>query len=299
MLTLGADPEFMLTDKHGQHRSAIGVLPHKSHAITAGDCKFYFDMVLAECTVRPAASAEEFVESIRFSLKTLAVLVAPYNLHTIACWPYHARELKSKYARLAGCKPDWCAYDLLDHRMPRFYRSPTYSAGGHIHVGYPFRDDIEKLRVVRMLDLFYSLPCVFIEDDSTSYRRRRGCGQAGRHRRPAHGVEYRTPGPFWLRSPELVRLTFDLVKFVVDFVAEDRDQQYWTIDPDWASYEDMALAHKCHGYDVEALREAINLTSTLRAEAFVPLVRGPLGGLWDRIMSFKSKYFNLYEEWGL
>ncbi|MGH7175379.1 MAG: putative amidoligase domain-containing protein, partial [Minisyncoccia bacterium] len=300
MRRLGADPEVMLADALGHYRSASPLLPHKSQAIMGGGCDFYFDTVLAECTVRPAAAADQFVENIGFSLKTLSDLVAPFKLQTTACWPYRPKELKHKFARMGGCKPEWCAYTLLDYRSPRVIRTPTRAAGGHIHIGSEIlADDIAKIRVVRMLDLFYSLPCIYIDRDYTAYRRRRGFGQAGRHRRPAHGLEYRTPGPFWLRSPELVRLTFDLVKFAVDFVAHDRDTQYWTIDPNWHQYEDIALAHKCHGYDVERLREAIDLSSTLRADGLAHLVREPLGGLWDRVMALADKCFNLYEEWGL
>lgn len=302
--TWGSDPEFMLVHK-GQYKSAIGVLPPKEKAIEEDGYKFYYDNVLAEAQMVPARTKQEAVENVRRCLTTLADLVAPYQLVLQSAQNYPKPELKHKDARVAGCKPEWCVYQLIAILPPQdvIEKTAFRTAGGHVHLGGsgPLQDGFEILNVVRMMDLFLGVPAVLLDKDKTAKDRRRIYGHAGSHRVPPYGVEYRPLSNFWLASPKLVEMVYDLSGFILDFVAEGNYKKFWSVNEDLLDDDDPSAAYTCFGYDLKSLINCINSCDRKQAEKFMIFVNNYLP---DRLVKnleslIRAEPGNVYENWGL
>jgi hypothetical protein len=70
--------------------------------------------------------------------------------------------------------------------------------------------------MIYLMDLFLGVPSIFMDTDKTAPRRRTLYGQAGRFRVKPYGMEYRSLSSFWLASPILVELIYDVSKFVLE-----------------------------------------------------------------------------------
>lgn len=310
--TFGSDPEFVITDGKSV-KSAIDVVPgskKKKHKV--GDFCFYYDNVLAECTIPPSTTREEAIDTFRVCLKTYANLVKPYRLSATAWADYPKSELTHPAAMEVGCKREACAYTLTQPEPPQgiFETSGARSAGGHIHIGHKVaKDSFGCLAVIRMLDLFMGIPSVLMDHDPTSKNRKELYGKAGRFRQPKHGAEYRTPSNFWIQTPELVGLMFDIGKFTAEFVAKKKHDELWFIDfekldddASWANPDfNPASCHICKGYDVAQLRDAIDAMDKTKATTFLPIISKYLpGDLMDKIAKLSVPFeIDLYDAWGL
>lgn len=304
--TFGSDPEFMLM-RGTKHYSATGIVGGtKDRRIAHGGHEYYYDNVMAECAVKPGKTKEEVVSNIRSCLKYYAQLVRPYKLVPQAYQKYLSDQLLHKDAREVGCKEEFCAYKLdriKNKSAEKFIKKSNFrSAGGHIHLGAKMlHDGFMQAFTIRMLDLFLGLPLTFIDKDETAPERRQLYGQAGRHRKPAHGLEYRTPGNYWLSSPQLVGVVYDVCSFVLNFVDEERHYELWHVEDDVFEREDWANAHKCHGYNVRELRNAIDKSDYEKGKQFLTFIGRYLPkNLMDSLNEeINAKKYDLYKEWGL
>jgi hypothetical protein len=312
--SFGADPEFMLR-RGDTYFSAIGVIPgtkDKRHKV--GENSYYYDNVLAECTIKPANSEAEAEENIRTALATFAKLAKPYVLVPQASQKYPESELRHPDAIAIGCKREICAYALREVEPPEetMMTTPLRSAGGHVHVGHEFARTMNGcLTTIRLMDLFVGLPSVFLDNDPSTLERKKLYGQAGRFRKPSHGAEYRSMGNFWLATPMLTRLIYKLVSHTMDFIEAGRHEELWEIDEarlnddkSWADEDfDPAQCHVCKGYDVESLRKAIDNMDRKEAAKFLPLLKKLLGrSLYAEYESVASRNVNgtdLYGAWGI
>ena len=221
--SFGSDPEFILSDEKGKFRSAIGIVKAtKEKRLGVGGNYFFYDNVLAECTVEPAFSRDQAVENARNSLKTYAEIVRPFRLTCVASAEFEESEMRHKDARIAGCETEMCAYRLAEvptNRIKKFFKKSNFrTAGGHVHLGTEIGGSHEQsVMLVRMLDLFLGVSSLLVDRDSASVARRRIYGLPGRFRQPTHGVKYRTTGNFWLASPRLVELVYDICGHVVNY----------------------------------------------------------------------------------
>lgn len=304
-LTFGSDPEFMLV-RDGRYYSATGIVSGtKERRLTHGGHEFYYDNVMAECAIRPSNSKEETLHNFRECFHHYAKLVHPYRLTPQASFNFPSQQLLHKDARDVGCKTEYCAYllqEIKDENTIYLIKKTNFrSAGGHIHLGSKsLQDSYNQAFVVRMLDLFLGLPLIFIDRDGTAPMRRQIYGRAGRHRRPAHGLEYRTPGNYWLSSPELVGLVYDLCVFSVKFVEAGRHWKFWRVDDE--ERPDYWNAHKCFGYDLQELRDSIDHSNLACGEKFLHLIRHHLPVQLLRTLCDAAEYrgkHDFYEEWGL
>lgn len=311
--SFGTDPEFML-HKDGVYKSAIGVIPgtkYKRHKI--GQSSFYYDNVMAECTVQPASNKEEVLKNIKATLGLFANLSKPYRLKAQASQNYPETELTHKDALAIGCDREYCAYALREIEPPEddFVKGTLRSAGGHIHTGLKHaQDQLGCLAVIRAMDLFMGIPSVFLDKDKTSKARKALYGKAGRFRKPPHGAEYRSMSNFWLASPELTELTYDLTQAAVDYVVDGGYAQHWSIDEkrllDEKSWEeddfDPADCHVCNGYDVRKLRAAIDNMDKKLAKPFLeilkPFVADKVFHNLEKLSALKEQP-DFYEAWKL
>lgn len=284
--TFGSDPEFVLKNKKNPI-SAIGILPSKSKAIKINGCNCYYDNVLAECTVKPARNEKEAIKVISNSVNAVKSIAEKNNLfvHFCSSIVYPKSQLKHPHSKKIGCARDMCVYTLTQPEPPEsvYNRTGFRSVGGHIHLGCKFlKDDIYNvIRTVRMMDLFLSIPSLFIDKSAGVKERREIYGQAGRFRVPEHGLEYRTLGNFWLEKPELIQFTYDVCNFVLDFVKSNKDQQFWEIQRDIIESDDAwedpnfnpINCHICHEYDSKEFQKVINQSNVKNAERFLKIVK--------------------------
>lgn len=318
LFTFGTDAEFFI-HKDGKPRSAIGIVPGtKYKRYKRNGHEYFYDNVLAECAVKYGRNKEETINNIQDCLQVFTEIVKPYDLCIEAYKTLPKSELAHKDAIQANCDSEACAYSLKPIKLPKhFYtKNNSRSAGGHLHLGSKIikKDDFSLLHVVRMLDLFVGLPSIFIDYDPSSIKRKRFYGHAGRYRITSYGAEYRTLGNFWLKSPELVGLIYDLADFTLDFIQEGKHLDFWFIDQDMLNDEnfnkanfDPMDAHQCYGYDPNCLTSSINKMDRKKGEKFLLLLRKLMpSNLYKRIINNsskqKQKHFlecEFYEEWNL
>lgn len=312
MFTFGTDPEFIL-EKNGKVISAISILKGtKEERQQIEDCFFYYDNVLGECCVPPSASSDEAVANIGKCLKIFSELVKPAQLVIRASQVYPKSELKHKEALKIACTPEFCAYDIEEAKQDAnlFEKVDLRSAGGHVHVGSEHLfDENSKLIAIRLLDLFLGIPALLIDRDPTAQERKKLYGKAGRFRTPSYGVEYRSISNFWLASPNLVRLVYDICEFVVNFIKDGRDKELWFIDEErlqsveaWSDRSfKPSQCHKCIGYDVDLLRKILDTGDRKGAADFLDLafkyIPEDLKYRINGEIVFAS--YNMYKEWNL
>ena len=306
MLTFGTDPEFLITE-NGVGKSAIDVIGRGiENPIEIDGARFYYDNVLAECTVVPGKTKDESIENIRHSLRLFSEIVSPYCLEVRSSYEFDPKELDNPIAKLIGCSPESDSYTMMTAKPPKseFINNTLRSAGGHVHLGNDLLKDKQDPRVVfsiYMLDLFVGIPSLFLDNTPESKARRTLYGKAGRFRDKPYGVEYRSLSNFWLKSPSLTDLIYDLCEFTVEFVGSDRMKDYWTFNKDkWFDTEDFPSSIDPH-YDYNKVRNAIDNSNTELAKSSMPLLKKELPKkLFDRICdSSNIKVKSLKEEWSL
>lgn len=307
LASFGTDPEFVIYDEKGNLRSAIPIIVGgKKNKVAVGNngALAFYDNVNLELNIPPGRSAEDIVGNLSDTFHRLAKKLSPRRFVPQASATYPDRELTHEDAKQFGCDPEYCAYELNTIKAPTA-ENGFRSCGGHIHLGgvpdtYPLMtpangDDMSeremgRVRVIRMMDLFVGLPGVLIDHDKTTAERRKLYGKAGSHRPCDYGVEYRSMGNFWLNSPQLVTLVYNLSAFAVAFTA-DRDlyAQLWADDND-------------PKYPVDKVRQAIDTTDRrLAAELMEGVVKKHLTPeLYESTFSHSEPVqYDFYRDWGL
>lgn len=226
----GADPELMLMTPEGNLTSAIPLVPgtkEEPHTLPYGAVQH--DNVMAEFNVAPSGTSEELEFHMREVLGELSRMVAPNVLVARASADFPEEALRDEKAQVFGCDPDFDAWSLMMNNIDGTAAMKSFrSAGGHFHVGKKgpvaemLDDPYGKIEVVKMLDVFQGIPSIIMDDDKTAPARRKLYGGAGSHRPKDYGVEYRALGNFWVRSPALVHLMYELADLAVKLTFEGK-----------------------------------------------------------------------------
>jgi hypothetical protein len=235
--SLGSDPEFMLVSANNQYKSAIDVVPGtKKDPLPLGNGHTaFYDNVLAECCPNYGKSKEEVIFNFRDCFQRYANVVRPFRLVPQASHVYPKKECEHLEAMEFGCSPEMNAYEMVSILPPECKEGSTFrSGGGHIHLGhvqgdqFPLLDGMGKFWTARMLDFFVGIPSIFMDTDPTSQDRRKLYGGAGNMREKNYGIEYRTLSVFWLASPQIVRVIWDLCEFTINYMQKsDNFQKLW------------------------------------------------------------------------
>jgi len=307
MISFGSDPEFMLY-KEGMFYSAVGIVPGTTKKrYRVNEHEFYHDNVLAECAIKPGWSKEETLFNFRECFQQYAKIVEPFQLVTQAFQEYPKSQLKTKEAIIAGCKDETCAYTMMQKVPPQMVikYSQKRSAGGHIHLGKDGwvrqQFDIYPIGVwdaAKALDFFVGLPSVLMDVDKTTIQRKELYGHAGRFRKTDYGIEYRSLGNFWLSSPKLVSIIYDLCIIALDFIEnEDNRNLFWNLNED--ALEEYPPGAYTYSYDTESIRKAINEHNVRLSDSlFAQFKKWIPNKLYRNITSLKySKKYNFYKEW--
>lgn len=215
-VTMGCDPELMLIRNDGTLASALPILKGRKERAEPLPCgaTVMADNVLAEFTIPPAKSSQEFVDNIRSALQGLKSMVPGLKLFAIPSANFPQSELKSDEAKKFGCDPDFDAWtcDVNEINTERAAKRAFRSAGGHIHIGHSHIADNwdNKPLFITVCDAIIGLAATIIDSHDDSRERRKLYGKAGAHRPKDYGVEYRTPSNFWITKPELTNLIYEL-----------------------------------------------------------------------------------------
>ena len=303
--SFGSDPEFMIV-KNDQYKSAIGII-HGSieNRIKIKGHEFYYDNVLAECAIKPSTSKEETVQNFQECLQLFAEMAHPFKLVAQASQRYSPDQLQHPDAKKVNCDPEYCPYDMSMSKGPVFeiLNGTLRTCGGHIHLGEDkLLDAPNGYLAMKMMDLFLGIPSLWLDKDPTSQTRRQMYGAAGRYRTKNYGMEYRTLSNFWLQSPKLVELVYDISQFTTEFACDGRAEQHW--DFNWDLFFDegpVAAVWKCKTYDQNLMRKVIKTGDKTDAMPLLELAQSLLPSKINEEISklCNTKWTDFYEEWGL
>lgn len=314
--SFGSDPEFILTDEKGKLKSAIGIVPgSRKNRFKFEKNEFFYDNVLAECTIEPSYASDQAVENVGKSIRAYSKIVSPLRLSTIASAEFPESEMKHKESRKAGCDVENCAYRMRtapSGKIKKLFRETNFrTAGGHVHLGTELGKSHETcVMLVRMLDLFLGIPSLLIDNSPEGRNRRIVYGKPGRYRQPEYGVEYRTPGNFWFSSPRLVVLFFEICEETIKLTEDEIYEKFWSVDRKaldsdsfWNSGGDPAKCHKCNGYDLSLLRSLFKMDKAeakTKIQPFLDIIFRYLSfGLKQKILQLSKKSFDIQKEWGI
>jgi len=226
-VTIGADPEvfFHNVDKTKGFLSAEGLVggtkeqPKKILQEEGEGFAVQEDNVMAEYCIPPCKTQEDFIEN---NLKVLDYLsdVAELNKAVVVITPsaeFDYNSVNTEQAKTFGCEPDFGVYieDLNPIIDANQIEGNFRFAGGHIHVGYDNPDFNQTVKLVKAMDIFLSLPSVWLDKDS---KRKQYYGTAGRFRIKDYGLEYRTLSNFWLQSKEGIAWVYEQTMKAVEYV---------------------------------------------------------------------------------
>jgi len=291
--SIGSDGELMVYDQHGNLKSAIGTVQgSKETKLDLGNGHFaFYDNVLAECNLAPAESEKQFLNNIRDCYQRYAKAIYPNRLVPQASAKYPAAELDHPDAKAFGCSPSYNAYSVSQTPPVHCDEASNFrTGGGHIHLGGQgiLQDDWGKIWVVRMMDLFLSVPSIFIDWDPTSTARRKLYGAPGDHRPTDYGVEYRSISNFWLISPEYASLIYRICDFVLDVCS---NQQHEDIFKLYCGKNEMA----------DGLVKCINTGNKEKAQKYMEICERLMPKeLWNNIQKLVGhKPKDFYENWSI
>lgn len=240
VLTLGADPEIFLF-KGIKLIPAFEFLPPKGK-----DNLIYWDGFQAEWkyNFKENHCLNNLVLHTRNSIEDLQALASLYHKDTRLSLQNVVRVpqivLKTAHPRHVelGCEPSYNAYEMKG--------TPVYDprdlayrfAGGHMHFGTWTPQRPNYIRIVKMLDSILGVWSVGVARYLDNSVRRQYYGLAGEYRKPRYkggfGVEYRVLSNWWLASPAVMQLTWDIGRLCVRLAAS----KYGNL---WAGNQDETI----------------------------------------------------------
>lgn len=226
-VTLGCDPELFIATSRGKIVEASQVIPPEglSHGSSA---KVIIDGVQAEINPIYSTCRQSLSIYLGAGIKKLyeeALKNKDLKINWNSSLQMTQKELDamSDRAKQFGCSPSMNAHTGKESIITAKADKYTYrGAGGHIHLGNNDENNIvtkflhnNPTLAVQLLDIIVGNTLVMLDRDPMQVERRKNYGRAGEYRLPKHGIEYRTPSNFWLRSYELFGLTFGLARLAV------------------------------------------------------------------------------------
>ncbi len=228
---IGCDPELMIVDGKKNLKSCIPLIEGSKHSpLKINKGAVLSDNVNFEFNVTPEQDINRFIENIGTVLhQSVGLLGKDYSFIVRASANFPSSELEDIRAREFGCEPDYNAWTLETNNMDAGAANASLrSAGGHIHIGATqetkfLYDDMGKVRMIKAMDTVAGIISLLLDKDPTSALRRSLYGKAGSHRPKDYGVEYRAIGNFWVNSPKLVKLVYDLTAVAVELVSKKKE----------------------------------------------------------------------------
>src|SRR5574341_1319337 len=224
-IKIGADPELFVTEKHGFHVCATGLVPgtkEKPFPVEKGAIQV--DGFALEFNITPAETAEEFSNNIKIVMEQLREnLSKEYNFskEVSVYFDKHHYSLQSEVARRIGCDPDFNAYTEKQNPVFTEKRLETLRmVGGHVHIGWTKYVDPKEYthfasccQTAIQLDYFLACPSILIDKDRIRYNY---YGKPGSFRSKPYGCEYRVLSNWWIWEDETRKFIFNQTKKAMD-----------------------------------------------------------------------------------
>jgi len=234
---VGADPEVFIRDLESNifvpSTDLIGGNKHFPLKTSVAGFTIQEDNVLGEYNIPPSRTKEDFRKNILLGLKLFEEKLPPtkYRVEIATSHKFRMDQLTDPRAEEFGCEPDRNAWlKGAFNKKPDIPLDGLRSAGGHVHVGYKFNDDLYQgdgptseeiehvnINIIRWLDLLLGVPSMKLDKDT---ERRKLYGKAGAYRDKPYGVEYRTLSSFWLKEAGLIDWVYDKTHEAVNHVAD-------------------------------------------------------------------------------
>jgi hypothetical protein len=225
---LGSDPEFFIVDKNtGEHKSAVGLIGGSKDLprfLKAG-YGVQEDNVALELTLPPTNSyikmyndCEWILDKINKELEGKDLMVL--NDDSADAISFSDQELDTDEARLFGCSPSFNFWNLEMNEPPKATDSNLRSIGKHLHVSYKDRTYETDLNLLRVLDLYLTVPSIIMNPNGAL--RRKLYGKAGEHRIGSVTAELRTLGINWFQSKEHTKFVFDNTFAAIDKINNEK-----------------------------------------------------------------------------
>ena len=217
---LGADPELFLQDAAGAFVSAIGKIGGSKDAPLPLPIGPGFavqeDNVAVEYNIPPSVSESEFDANVDMAMQFLSAHVNNMGLRFAkdSAVSFPDNQLDHPLSRVFGCDPDFNAWkDGKQNPRPKATDKNLRTCGGHVHVGYEFKDDHQKINFVKHLDLFF-IPSLIMDVDGR--KRMELYGSFGSFRFKSYGLEYRSLSNFWVFSSKYRKWVWESVDKAMD-----------------------------------------------------------------------------------
>jgi hypothetical protein len=217
---VGSDFEMFLQNSEGKIISAIpfnsGTKENPEKIEGYPGCCIQRDGILQECNVPPVRldESDNFIENIKLVKEYIYNKFAhKYDLKLVCCPTACLEEdqLKHDEARQIGCSADYNAWkDGEVNEKPSYDDSGLRCCGMHFHLSYPDADVDTSIDLMKLFDLFLTVPFVLLDKDKD---RRKLYGKAGSFRLcnwgEVGGFEARTLSNYVLSDYELIEYVFN------------------------------------------------------------------------------------------
>lgn len=199
-LLLGSDIEFFVQTLRGDVIPAIGMVGGTKAQPKPLGQKFFIqeDNVSVEFNIPPSSSAKNFAANLNKGLSKCraelpAAVAVAYGKASVL---FHAAYIDNTPQALEfGCEPDMNAWTKTINPRPKAENKYLRSCGGHVHMGWDNPDMETRFELIKMCDVFCSLPSLWEDDDK---KRRELYGKAGAMRIKPYGVEHRVLSNYFL-----------------------------------------------------------------------------------------------------
>lgn len=228
---IGSDFEMFLQDKTGKFISAIpfntGTKENPEPIKGYPGCCIQRDGVLEECNVPPVSldQSGNFWDNIEIVKNYVYEKFANKEGLKLICCPtaiLSADQLNNEEARKIGCSADYNAWkDGEMNEKPNFDDTGLRSAGFHLHFSYPDASVDTSINLMKLFDLFLTIPFVILDKDK---ERRKLYGRAGAFRLcnwgEVMGFEARTLSNVALQSKSTIDYVFNQLNLLFDYYNE-------------------------------------------------------------------------------
>lgn len=221
-MLIGTDFELPIINVESKEPvSVVGLLGGtKDEPLSIGKgCARQEDNVMAEFTIPPATTFEEFISSVSYCIeegnKLLQEINPNFKLIAKSSYNYSDDELNTYEALTFGCSASFNAYTRDTNDPPNLEEVGNLrSAGFHIHFGSENKEMTitDKENIVKLFDSLVVLPSLLIDKDS---ERRKLYGKAGDFRPKPYGLECRALGAGMMASFDIIEFVWEQVQTVV------------------------------------------------------------------------------------
>lgn len=218
-ITLGSDPEiFIQNDIEIVSAEGLteGGTKHSPKPISDQGHAIQEDGIMFEYNIPPCKTEEEWVDNHGICQDYLSILAQAhgFKFSNKVSDLINPKYLQTPQATTFGCEPDFNVY-LKAMNVAPDNNTNLRCAGGHVAIGYPNPEFETSEKIVKMFDIFVTLPALFKDNDT---RRRELYGKAGSFRPKDFGVECRALSNFWIHNKENMIWVFNQSKLATEEV---------------------------------------------------------------------------------